>query len=106
MKACLKPVFFVLLRNQKQTEKHPCFNVHFIFSSGDPVSTKKPTPFLEFVLQATYVPGTDPVDELLYQVTTSILDEEKSEQNIATLWPDQPSVKSLYEATQQFLDED
>ena len=60
--------------------------------------------FPDFSCQSIYVPGMDSSNKLFYRVL--IQDEKQSELDIAILWPSQPSDKSLYEATMQFLDED
>ena len=66
---------------------------------------ERSTTFLDFDCQYTYKPGTDPADELLHQVVIAISDDKQSEQGNSTLWPDQSSDESLYEATMQFSDE-
>ena len=47
-----------------------------------------------------------PADGLLYEIAILISDEEQSEQETATLWPDQPSDRSQYEATMTFSNEE
>ena len=48
----------------------------------------------------------DPSDEIFYQAAVPIPDEEQSEQDIVTLWPEQPSEKFLCEVSTQFSDEE
>ena len=59
----------------------------------------------QILTQSTYLLGTDPSKSFLDQVTVSISDVEQETQNITTLWPDQPSDNSLYEAATKFSDE-
>ena len=47
-------------------------HVHFRLSSDDPVITKRPLLFLDFVCHSTYILGTDPSDAMLSIIVVSI----------------------------------
>ena len=83
--------------------KHVHFSRH---SLDDTARVRRPTSFPDFDWHSTYIPGMDPSDELLYQVAVLVPDKEQSWQNLTTLWPEQPSDKSQYEATTMFSDEE
>ena len=56
--------------------------------------------------QSSFTVGNASADEMLYQVAVPISDEEESEQETLTFWPDQLSDKFLYEDATQFSDEE
>ena len=60
-------------------------HVHFRFPSVYAAIVRRPTSFLDFDCQSTYILDTDPYNELFYNVALLILDEEQSEQDLTTL---------------------
>ena len=51
--------------------------------------------FPDSSVQATFVTMVDPPDKLLHQAAAKLSDEEKSEQEVTILWPEQPTDEFL-----------
>ena len=47
-------------------------------TSDDPIYVRRPSSFLEFNFELTYMPGFDPSDELLYQITVPMSAEPEA----------------------------
>ena len=54
----------------------------------DPICAKRPSSFLQLDFKSNYLPGFDPSDELLYQITVPISTEEKSISDDTCPWSD------------------
>ena len=60
------------------------------------IHAKRPSSFLEFGFESTYMPGFGPSDKLLYQITVSMSTEKEPISDDVCPWLDEISDKLLH----------
>ena len=80
--------------------------MQFRLTSYDPICVKRSSSFPEFNFESTYIPGFNPPDEMLYQITVPMSTETELISDDMCPKSDELSDELLYEVGAQLSDEE